>query len=341
MKLLITGGAGFIGSNFVRHALTRWPDCEVTVLDKLTYAGNRANLQGLDETGRMAFVQGDICDESLVRELVPGHTAILNFAAETHVDRSIQNSVDFVRTDVEGTGCLLDATREAKVDRYLQVSTDEVYGDIPAGDRSSEDRPLKPRSPYAASKAGGDLMVQAYHETFGVDTVITRCSNNYGPYQYPEKLISLFVTNAMDGQPLPVYGDGMQQRDWIYVEDHCEAISLALEQGKSGEIYNIGTEVEHPNIEIVREIVRLLDVDDGLIRYVEDRPGHDRRYALDTAKMQSLGWKPDVTLSDGLARTGAWYQANEPWWRPLKSADFDEYYARQYGARLEEATAAG
>lgn len=339
MKLLITGGAGFIGSNYVRHALREWPDCRITVLDKLTYAGNRANLDGVDG-GRMTFVEGDICDQELVEELVPTHDAIVNFAAESHVDRSIHSSSDFVRTDVEGARCLLEAARNNGVGRYLQISTDEVYGHLPPPERATVSFPLKPRSPYSASKAAGDLMVQAYHATHRVDTVITRCSNNYGPFQYPEKLISLFTTNAIDGKPLPVYGDGLQERDWIFVEDHCSAISLVLKRGAAGGIYNIGSERERPNLEIVREIIRLTGLPESMVRFVADRPGHDRRYALDASATRALGWRPRVRFTEGLAATVEWYRAHQAWWRPLRTAEFDAYYDRQYGERLAAAGAA-
>ncbi len=338
MKLLVTGGAGFIGSNFVRHALERWPDCRITVLDKLTYAGNLENLTGVSADPRFAFVHGDICDSTLVRAGAAGCDAILNFAAETHVDRSIHSSGDFVRTDVEGTRTLLDAALECGVGRYIQVSTDEVYGDMPPGRRAAEESPLRPRSPYSASKAGGDLMVQAYHVTYGLDTVITRSSNNYGPYQFPEKLIPLFVTNAFQGAPLPVYGDGLQYRDWIYVDDHCRALCLILEKGATGESYNVGTEVERPNIDVVDEIVRLTGADRSTVTYVEDRPGHDRRYALDCTKLRKLGWQPETSFAEGLAATVAWYQANEPWWRSSRDGAFQQFYELQYGNRLQKAS---
>lgn len=336
MKLLVTGGAGFIGSNFVRYALQAWPDCSVTVLDKLTYAGSKENLTGLDPS-RLTFLQGDICDTDVVMDVTGDVDAILNFAAETHVDRSIESAADFVRTDVEGTRCLLDAARTNKVGRYLQVSTDEVYGEMAQGEKARETDVLCPRSPYAASKAGGDLMVQAYHVTHGLDTVITRCSNNYGPRQFPEKLISLFVTNALLGMSLPIYGDGKQQRDWIFVEDHCRALAIILQQGASGEIYNIGTEIERPNVEIVDTIVKLTGTPESSIRFVRDRPGHDRRYALDASKTKALGWEPRTRFSQGLARTVDWYRDNEAWWRRLRSGAFNEYYARQYGERLAHA----
>ncbi|HZT96027.1 MAG TPA: dTDP-glucose 4,6-dehydratase [Chloroflexota bacterium] len=338
MRLLVTGGAGFIGSNFVRLALAGRADISVTVLDKLTYAGNRENLAGLDEDGRLHFVQGDICDASLVHDLIGDVDAIINFAAETHVDRSIQASGDFVRTDVEGTRTLLDAARTKGV-RHVQISTDEVYGDIAAPLRSDETAPLRPRSPYSASKAAGDLMVQAYVHTYGLDAIITRCSNNYGPFQYPEKLIPLFITNALEGLPLPVYGDGMQERDWLFVDDHCRALMLLLESGQPGEIYNIGSELERPNLEVVNAIVRLTGADPAIIRHVVDRLGHDRRYALDCSKLHSLGWSPAVSFADGLGATVEWYRAHESWWRSCRSTAFDTYYAGQYGERLETARA--
>jgi dTDP-glucose 4,6-dehydratase len=335
MRLLITGGAGFIGSNYARHALLRWPDCRVTVLDKLTYAGNRANIADLEESGRLDFVHGDICDEVLVGKLVADHDVIINFAAESHVDRSIDDSAAFVRTDVEGTRCLLEAARVNGVERHIQISTDEVYGDIPAPERSTIDSPLMPRSPYAASKAAGDLMVRSYVTTHGVDARITRCSNNYGPYQYPEKLISLFTTNAIDGRLLPVYGDGMQERDWIYVEDHCAAISVVLEKGIAGGIYNIGTEVETRNLDIVTEILRITGLGRDMIRHVDDRPGHDRRYAIDTSSTRALGWAPRMDLSKGLESTIRWFMDHQDWWRPLRDKSFEAYYDRQYGDRLK------
>jgi dTDP-glucose 4,6-dehydratase len=337
MKLLVTGGAGFIGSNFVRFALRAHADYSITVLDRLTYAGTRTNLREVEGSSRLVFVRGDICDSDLVLDLTRGVDAIVNFAAETHVDRSIQSSADFVRTDIEGTRCLLDAALQNGVGRYLQISTDEVYGDMPEDARASEDDPVRPRSPYAASKAAGDLMVQAYHTTHGLDTVITRCSNNYGPNQFPEKLVSLFVTNALLGRQLPVYGDGLQQRDWIFVEDHCRALDLVLTRGVKGEIYNIGTEIESPNLEIVRAIVRLTGAPESSMRFVADRPGHDRRYAIDASRLRRLGWHVTTTLAEGLASTVDWYQRNEGWWRPLRSAEFEKYYDRQYGERLSQA----
>ena len=338
MKLLITGGAGFIGSNFVRHAFARWSDVHVVVLDKLTYAGSLDNLADVRSSSRFTFVHGDICDGDLVRSTVGGCDAIVNFAAETHVDRSIHDSGDFVRTDVEGTRTLLDAALESGVKRYVQVSTDEVYGDMDEGQRATEQSPLCPRSPYSASKAGGDLMVQAYHVTYGLDTVVTRASNNYGPYQFPEKLIPLFITNAFQGTALPVYGDGRQYRDWLYVEDHCRALVLILEHGKSGESYNVGTQIERPNIDVVAEIVRLTGADGSTVTHVADRPGHDRRYAMDCSKLEKLGWRPQMDFDEGLATTVDWYRSNEDWWRTARDGTFQEFYDLQYGNRLQEAT---
>lgn len=336
MRLLVTGGAGFIGSNFVRHALSRWPEAEVVVLDKLTYAGNLENLAGVRDHSRFHFQRGDICDRDAVREAMAGCTHVTNFAAETHVDRSILDPDAFVRTDVEGTRVLLEAARDAGVERYLQVSTDEVYGDIEPPERAGEEHPLRPRSPYSASKAGGDLMVGAYHTTFGVPTLITRGSNTYGPYQYPEKLIPLFVTNALDGLPLPIYGDGMQMRDWLHVSDHCAGIATVLEGGRPGETYNLGVGNERPNRDVIDRIVRLTGCDRGLLRTVPDRPGHDRRYALDTAKARSLGWSPRIVFDDGLAETVAWYRTNRSWWEPIKDGSYHAYYEAQYAGRLAQ-----
>jgi dTDP-glucose 4,6-dehydratase len=338
MKLLVTGGAGFIGSNFVRHALERWPDSHVVVLDKLTYAGSLDNLAGALDDPRFSFVHGDICDPALVHSALAGCDLLLNFAAETHVDRSIQSSGDFVRTDVEGTRTLLDAALECGVRRYVQISTDEVYGDMPEGKRATEESPLRPRSPYSASKSGGDLMVQAYHVTYGLDAIITRCSNNYGPYQFPEKLIPLFITNAFQGAALPVYGDGLQYRDWIYVDDHCRALALIVEKGAPGESYNVGTEVERPNIEVVEEIVRLTGADRSTVTYVDDRAGHDRRYALNCKKLRNLGWQPETAFAAGLAATVDWYRSNERWWRSARDGTFQQFYELQYGNRLQKAS---
>lgn len=334
MNLLIPGGAGFIGSNFVRYALDRWPNSRVTVLDKLTYAGNLANLAEVGDDPRFRFVRGDICDPEMVRAAMAGCSQVVNFAAETHVDRSILSACDFIRTDVEGTQVLLEAARASGVERYLQVSTDEVYGHVEHPHRTDEEAHLAPRSPYSASKAAGDLMVGAYHATFGVPTLITRGSNTYGPYQYPEKLIPLFVINAIRGLPLPVYGDGRQMRDWLYVEDHCAGIATVLERGTPGQIYNIGQGSERPNLEIIQEIIRLTGCDPALTRHVVDRPGHDRRYALDTNKIRALGWSPSWTLDTGLEPTVRWYQDHRAWWESLQDETFREYYRQQYEERL-------
>jgi dTDP-glucose 4,6-dehydratase len=332
MRVLVTGGAGFIGSHFIRHLLTSYPEYRVVNLDKLTYAGNPANLADLAGHPRYRFVKGDIGDAPLVREVMAGSDAVVNFAAESHVDRSIQDAGDFVRTDVIGTWVLLEAARHLGIGRYLQVSTDEVYGSIAAGAFRETD-PLHPSSPYAASKAGGDHMVLAYWATHRLPVLVSRASNNFGPNQYPEKVIPLFITNALDDTPLPLYGDGRQVRDWLYVLDHCRALDLVLHKGAEGEVYNVGGGVELENIDLTRRILTLVGKPESLIRPVTDRPGHDRRYALDTAKLRALGWKPAHRFDDALAATVAWYRANEAWWRPIKSGEFRQYYARQYGGR--------
>lgn len=334
MKLLVPGGAGFIGSHFVRTAFDRWPEARVAVLDALTYAGNLQNLAPVWDDERFEFVRGDICDPEIVRRVMAGCTHVVNFAAETHVDRSILESGSFVRTDVEGTRVLLEAARDLNVDRYLQVSTDEVYGDIEAPARAREEDPLRPRSPYSASKAGGDLMVGAYHATYGVPTLITRGSNTYGPYQYPEKLIPLFVTNALDGLPLPVYGDGMQMRDWLHVDDHCTGIATVLTRGEVGQVYNLGVGNERPNLEVIERILLDTGAERALLRRVPDRLGHDRRYALDVSKTQRLEWEPRIPFEDGLAETITWYRERRDWWEPLKGASYQAYYAAQYAGRL-------
>ncbi len=330
MRLLVTGGCGFIGSAFVHMAIER--GAEVVNLDKLTYAGNPANVADLADHPRHRFVHADIADAEAVADAVAGADAVVNFAAESHVDRSILDPSDFIRTDVVGTAVLLDAARRAGVRRFVQVSTDEVYGSIPSGAFRETD-PISPSSPYSASKAGGDLQVLAWHRTFGLDAVITRGSNTYGPRQYPEKLIPLFVTNALDGEPLPVYGDGMQVRDWIYVDDHCEGIWTAMERGAPGEVYNVGGGNEAPNLEITRRILELTGRDESLVRHVEDRPGHDRRYALDTSKLRALGWAPRHGFGEALEATVAWYRDRRDWWEPIKRGEYRRYYERQYGAR--------
>lgn len=322
MRLLVTGGAGFIGSNFIRYILTRHPDWEVINLDKLTYAGNLENLR--DVAANFAgyrFVKGDIADPDAVEEiLATGIDAVLNFAAETHVDRSITDAAPFIRTNVEGTRVLLDAVRKHKVSRFIQISTDEVYGSLEPGDPPfTEESPLAPNSPYAASKAGADLLCRAYHRTYGLPVIITRCSNNFGPYQFPEKLIPLTITNALENKPIPVYGDGQNIRDWLYVEDHCRALELVLLSGQPGEVYNIGGGKEMRNIDLIRLLLKLLGKSEELITFVPDRPGHDRRYALDTAKItRELGWQKEHSFEEALRQTVQWYVANPNWWQPLK-----------------------
>jgi dTDP-glucose 4,6-dehydratase len=332
MRVLVTGGAGFIGSHFVRRLLTTYPEYRVVNLDKLTYAGNPANLADLAGNPRYEFVKGDICDAPRVREVMAGCDAVVNFAAESHVDRSIQEAADFARTDVLGTLVLLEAARHHRIARYLQVSTDEVYGSIGVGAFRETD-PLRPSSPYAASKAGGDHMVLAYWTTHRLPVIVSRASNNFGPNQYPEKVIPLFITNALDDEPLPLYGDGRQVRDWLYVLDHCAALDLLLHKGAEGEVYNVGGGAELENVALTRRILALVGKPESLIRPVADRPGHDRRYAVDTSKLHALGWMPAHRFEDALDATVAWYRAHETWWRPIKSGEFRAYYARQYGAR--------
>lgn len=330
MRVLVTGGAGFIGSHFIRHLLRTYPDYRVVNLDKLTYAGNLANLADLADDPRYRFVRGDICDPDVVREAMRGCDAVVNFAAESHVDRSIQHAGDFIRTDVYGTWVLLEAARALGVRRYVQVSTDEVYGSIATGAFRETDA-LRPSSPYAASKAGGDHMVLAYWTTFRLPVLVTRGSNTFGPNQYPEKVIPLFVTNALEDRPLPLYGDGRQVRDWLYVLDHCAAIDLVLHRGVPGEVYNVGGGCELENLTLTRRILALLGKPESLIQPVADRPGHDRRYALDTAKLRALGWAPAHPFDEALAATVRWYATHPEWWRPLKSGEFLAYYRRQYG----------
>ncbi len=330
MRLVVTGGAGFIGSNFVRYMLTRHNDIEIVNLDKLTYAGNLESLRDVEDDPRYTFVRGDICDASVVGAALRGADAVVNFAAETHVDRSISGPQDFIRTDVLGTHTLLEAVRELEVPRYLQISTDEVYGSTETG-AFTEESDLDPSSPYSASKAAGDLLVRSYHRTFGTPVLITRSSNNYGAYQYPEKIVPLFITNAIDDQRLPVYGDGLNVRDWLHVDDNCAGIDLVLRDGVPGHVYNIGGGNEVQNLALTRRILELLGKGDELIRHIADRPGHDRRYAIDCTKLRALGWRPEVDFAAGLARTVAWYRDHPEWWRPIKSGEWREYYARQYG----------
>ena len=328
MRVVVTGGAGFIGSHFVRRLAARGD--AVVVLDKLTYAGNLANLEGTDHE----LVIGDIADPVSVSEATQGCDAIVNFAAETHVDRSLLGPQEFVQTNVLGTMCLLDAARKGGA-RFVQVSTDEVYGDLESGQRAAETDPLRPSSPYSAAKAGGDLQVLAYSRTYGVRASITRGANTYGPYQYPEKLVPLFATNALEGEPLPVYGDGNQVREWLHAEDHCAGIDLVLLEGAPGEIYNIGGE-DHANIEVTHRILELTGTDQSLIRYVEDRAGHDRRYAVDDTKLRALGWAPAHSFGEGgLPTTVAWYRDNRAWWEPIKSGAYRAYYEEQYADRLK------
>ena len=330
MRILVAGGAGFIGSHFARRLAAG--DDDVVVLDKLTYAGNRANLDGVEHD----FHEGDIADPDAVARAGAGCDAIVNFAAETHVDRSILGPAEFITTDVLGTQVLLDHARHAGI-RLLQVSTDEVYGDIPLdAPACTEDAPIRPSSPYSASKAGGDLQVLAYVRTFGVDALITRGANTYGPRQYPEKVLPLFITNAFDGQLLPVYGDGRQRREWLHVEDHCAAIEVALRRGSAGEVYNVGGQ-ERENLDAVRRILDLTGASPDLVRHVDDRPGHDRRYALDSSKLRALGWSPQHSFdAGGLEETVDWYRENREWWEPIKSGEYRAYYAEQYAARLHD-----
>ena len=336
MRWLVTGGLGFIGSNFIRLVLRERPELQVVNLDAMTYAGNPANLADLEGHSRYRFVKGDISDPDAVREAIAdGVDAIVNFAAETHVDRSILDPEAFLRTDILGTHVLLEAAREFRVSRFLQVSTDEVYGDVPSGE-SKEDDPLKPRSPYSASKAGGDLQVLAYWTTYKTPVLVTRGSKTYGPYQYPEKLVPLFVTNLLDDQPVPLYGDGQQVRDWMHVDDHALGILCVLERGELGNVYNIGGGNPRTNMEMTNILLQSCGRSFKThVRHVDDRAGHDRRYAVDTAKAQALGWRPQVAFDRGIADTIAWYRRNEAWWRPLKSGEFLDYYKRQYAHRQE------
>ncbi len=335
--LLVTGGAGFIGSNFVRMMLERYADLSVVVLDKLTYAGNLANLQDVAERfgGRYAFVHADIADAAAVDAAFRTHgiDTVANFAAASHVDRSILGADDFLQTQVFGTFVLLEAARTHGVERYLQVSTDEVYGQVLEGS-ATEQSPLAPRNPYSASKAGGDLLALSYHVTHGLPVVVTRGSNTYGPYQYPEKLLPLFASNAIDDLPLPMYGDGRQIREWTHVLDHGSGIDTVLRHGIPGEVYNVSSGEELENVDVTAIILETLGKPDSLIRWVEDRPGHDRRYSVDASKLRALGWRPQFPTRQGLADTVRWYRDHEAWWRPLKSGEYLEYYQRQYGARL-------
>ena len=332
-KIVVTGGAGFIGSNFIHLVADSRPDWEIVNLDKLTYAGNLENLKGLAENPRYRFVKGDICDPETVAEAVEGCDVIVNFAAETHVDRSIMDPMAFLRTDVEGTFVLLEAIRSGKVGKLLQVSTDEVYGSIAEG-AASESYPLRPSSPYSSSKAGGDMLCLSYWNTYQTPVVVTRGANNIGPYQYPEKVLPLFVTNALDEIPLPLYGDGLQVRDYTHVEDHCRGILLALEKGEDGEVYNIGAGNEMRNLDMARFLLAEVGKSESLIEHVKDRPGHDRRYAIDCSKLRSLGWAPRYDATEALRATIQWYTENRWWWEPIKSGEhYRNYYQRQYEER--------
>ena len=338
MKLLVTGGAGFIGSNFIRYMLSKHRHIEIVNFDALTYAGNLENLAGLEKDKRYSFVRGDVSDGEDVgkvfRKQAP--SAVAHFAAESHVDRSIHLGVDtFIRTNVLGTQILLNAAREYGVKRFLQVSTDEVYGSLGPQGKFTEESPIQPNNPYAATKAGADFLVRAAHKSHGLDAVITRCSNNFGPYQFPEKLIPLMIANALEDKPLPVYGDGLHVRDWIYVQDHCSAIDLVLRKAKSGSVYNIGSEHDVPNILIVKLLLKILGKPESLIRFVEDRPGHDRRYAMDSSRLRrDLGWKPAHSFEQALRATVRWYLDNRPWWEHIRSGQYTTYYKRLYGKRL-------
>jgi len=332
--ILVTGGAGFIGCNFIRYLLREHPDYSVCNLDKLTYAGNLENLRDLSGHPRYTFVQGDICDAELANRLVKTADAVVNFAAETHVDRSLLDASPFITANVLGTFVLLRAASESRVKVFLHISTDEVYGEMPPGTSATETSPLKPRSPYAASKAGADLQCLACFETYNLPVVIARPTNNVGPFQHPEKAVPLFTTNSLEDKPLPIYGDGRQRRDWLYVEDHCQALDVLLHRGQPGNIYNIGAGNERENIEVAQTILRLLGKPQSLIKHVEDRKGHDRRYSLDFTKIQALGWRPRHDFESALASTVKWYQENSDWWHKAKSGQFARYYEQQYGRRL-------
>lgn len=337
MRLFITGGAGFIGSNFIRHLLKTYPDYKIINFDNLTYAGNLDNLRDVADKPNYTFVHGDICDRDAVDAALPGADAIIHFAAESHVDRSIEHAMDFIETNVRGTQTLLDAARAAAVLRVCHISTDEVHGSCDTHEFFTEASPIRPNSPYAASKAAAEHLVRAAHVTFGMDTVTTRASNNYGPYQFPEKLIPLMIANAMEGQPLPVYGDGLNVRDWLYVEDCCRAIDAVLHKGRSGEVYNIGSRAEKTNLDVVRAILKLLGKPESLITFVKDRLGHDRRYATDPTKIeQELGWHPQETFEGGLGKTVHWYQNNTKWVNRARSGEYIKYYERMYATDLRQ-----
>lgn len=336
MKLLVTGGAGFIGSNFVLYMLRQRPEYKIINVDSLTYAGNLENLKSIENHPNYTFSKTDITDAKAIDALFQqGVDVVVNFAAESHVDRSILDPEVFVKTNVLGTQVLLDAAKKYGVTKFVQVSTDEVYGTLGETGLFTEETPLTPNSPYSASKAGGDLLVRAYHETFGLPVNITRCSNNYGPYQFPEKLIPLMISRALNDQALPIYGDGLNIRDWLYVEDHCSAIDLVIHKGRVGEVYNIGGNNERTNLHIVKTILAELNKPESLITYVQDRPGHDRRYGIDPTKItQELGWKPKHNFETGIKETIQWYLNNKEWWTRIQSGEYQDYYAKQYGERL-------
>jgi len=336
MNLLVTGGAGFIGSNFLHHIVDSHPEYTLTNLDKLTYAGNLENLENLKDHPRYVFVKGDIADRNTVERLLGDRAidAIINFAAESHVDRSIMGAAEFVQTNIAGTNVLLELAKEFRLKKFVQVSTDEVYGSLGPEGLFTESTPLHPNSPYAASKAAADLLALAYHHTFSSPIVITRCSNNYGPYQFPEKLIPLMIANAMQDKPLPVYGDGLNVRDWLHVRDHCTAIDAVLRNGVAGQVYNIGGNSEKTNIELVKLLLKILGKPETLISFVKDRPGHDRRYAIDSSKIQrELGWKPSYTFERGIEETIMWYLRNQDWWGRIISGEYKDYYRKMYDGR--------
>jgi len=337
MRVLVTGGAGFIGSNFVRHILRARADIEVINYDKLTYAGNLESLADVAENPKYQFVQGCIADQDAINAVFEKPLdVVVNFAAETHVDRSIEDASPFLRTNIFGTQCILEAARRFRLPKLVHISTDEVYGSAPAGVSFTEETHLDPRSPYAASKASADHFVSAYSNTYGVSTVILRCTNNYGPYQFPEKLIPLMIANAREDKPLPIYGDGMQERDWLFVEDYCSAIELALEKAKPGSVYNVSAGMPQPNLKIVRTILGYLKKPESLMKHVQDRPGHDRRYALDSSKIRrELGWSPKVDFEKGIGRTIEWYQSNSTWLDHARSGEYLKYYKRHYELRSE------
>lgn len=337
MKVLVTGGAGFIGSNFVRHLLQARRDVDIINFDSLTYAGNPESLADVADNPRYKFVRGDITDKQAVHEVFKeGLGAVINFAAETHVDRSIEDASPFLRTNILGVQCLLDAAKQFKLSKFVQISTDEVYGSAPAGGSFTEETILDPRSPYAASKASADHLVSAYANTYGVPAVVLRCTNNYGPFQFPEKLIPLIIANAREDKTLPIYGDGMQERDWLFVEDYCRAIAVALEKAAPGSIYNVSAGTPQPNLKIVRTILKHLGKPESLMQYVKDRPGHDRRYALDSSKLQrELGWSPTVPFEEGIGRTIDWYTSNSDWLDHARSGEYRNYYDRHYVRRSE------